>query len=87
MLLAGPFRWVSTELARRLRRYATEGGRVASFGADSLRRGVDVARDRLLRPLPPTDTDPFGTRLRPRAAAARLRAAPADRRRGRRPAC
>jgi hypothetical protein len=65
VLLAGPFRWVSTELARRLRRYASEGGRVASFGADSLRRGVDIARDRLLRPLPPGDTDPFGTRLRP----------------------
>jgi hypothetical protein len=65
VLLAGPFRWVSTDLARRLRRYATEGGRVASFGADSLRRGVDVARDRLVRPLPPGDTDPFGARLRP----------------------
>jgi N,N-dimethylformamidase beta subunit-like, C-terminal/FlgD Ig-like domain len=65
VLLAGPFRWVSTELARRLRRYVSEGGRVASFGAESLLRGVDVARDRLLRPLPPTDTDPFGARLRP----------------------
>jgi len=65
VLLAGPLRWVSTELARRLRRYAAGGGRVASFGAESLRRGVDVARDRLLRPLPPGDTDPFGTRLRP----------------------
>jgi flagellar hook assembly protein FlgD len=65
VLLAGPFRWISTELARRLRRYASEGGRVASFGADSLRRGVDIARDRLLRPLPPADTDPFGARLRP----------------------
>jgi FlgD Ig-like domain len=65
VLLAGPFRWISTELARRLRRYAADGGRVASFGADSLRRGVDIARDRLLRPLPPTDTDPFGARLRP----------------------
>jgi hypothetical protein len=65
VLLPGPFRWVSNDLARRLRRYASEGGRVASFGADSLRRGVDVARDRLLRPLPETDTDPFGTKLRP----------------------
>jgi hypothetical protein len=65
VLLAGPFRWVSNELARRLRRYASEGGRVASFGAESLRRGVDIARDRLLRPLPSIDTDPFGTRLRP----------------------
>ena len=78
MLLAGPLRWVPTEVARRLRRYATDGGRVASFGADSLRRGVAVARDRLLRPLPPTDTDPFGARLRPQrrldgGAAARSR--------------
>jgi hypothetical protein len=64
VLLAGPLRWISTGVARRLRRYVLEGGRVASFGADSMRRGVDVARDRLLRPLPPTDTDPFGTRLR-----------------------
>ena len=65
VLLAGPLRWVPTELARRLRRYASGGGRVASFGAGSLRRGVSVARDRVLRPLPPSDTDPFGTRLRP----------------------
>jgi FlgD Ig-like domain len=65
VLLAGPLRWVSTEVARRLRGYVTEGGRVASFGADSLRRGVAVARDRLLRPLPPTDSDPFGATFRP----------------------
>jgi len=65
VLLAGPLRWISSEVARRLRRYATGGGRVASFGADSMRRGVAVARDRLLRPLPPVRTDPFGTTLRP----------------------
>jgi hypothetical protein len=65
VLLAGPLRWISSEVARRLRRYATDGGRLASFGAESMRRGVAVARDRLLRPLPPVDTDPFGTKLRP----------------------
>jgi hypothetical protein len=65
VLLAGPMRWISTEVARRLRRYVTEGGRVASFGADSLRRGVAVARDRLLRPLPPAGSDPFGASFRP----------------------
>jgi flagellar hook assembly protein FlgD len=65
VLLPGPLRWVSTEVARRLRRYASDGGRVASFGADSMRRGVAVARDRLLRPLPPADSDPFGAALRP----------------------
>jgi hypothetical protein len=65
VLLAGPLRWISTAVARRLRRYVTDGGRLASFGAGSLRRGVSVARDRLLRPLPPTDSDPFGATLRP----------------------
>jgi hypothetical protein len=68
VILAGPHRWISTEVARRLRRYATEGGRVASFGADTLRRGVAVARDRLLRPLPPTEGDPFGVTFRPQRA-------------------
>jgi hypothetical protein len=65
VILAGPHRWISTEVARRLRRYATDGGRVASFGADTLRRGVAVARDRLLRPLPPAEGDPFGVTFRP----------------------
>jgi flagellar hook assembly protein FlgD len=65
VLLAGPFRWISNDLARRLRRYVTEGGLVASFGVESLRRGVGIARDELVRPLPPSDTDPFGTKLRP----------------------
>ena len=64
VLLAGPLRWIPTELARRLRRYVSGGGRVAMFGADTLRRGVDVGRDRLLRPLPPTPLDPFGAALR-----------------------
>ena len=48
---------------RRLRRYAGGGGRVASFGTDALRRGVDVARDRLLRPLPPAPEDAFGAQI------------------------
>ena len=83
MLLAGPLRWISNDLARRLRRYVNEGGLVASFGADTLRRGVAIARDRLLRPLPPSDTDPFGTRLRPVRTLDERRPAPADRGRGR----
>ena len=65
VLLPGPLRWVPTGLAGRLRRYVDSGGRLAMFGADSLRRGVDVGRSRLLRPLPPTDGDPFGITLRP----------------------
>ena len=65
VLLPGPLRWVPRSLAQRLRRYAEQGGTVATFGADTLRRGVEVARTRLLRPLPPVPDDPFGARLRP----------------------
>ena len=63
VLLAGPMRWIPADLSRRLRRYASGGGRVATFGTDALRRGVDVARDRLLRPLPPAPEDAFGAEL------------------------
>jgi hypothetical protein len=65
VLLAGPLRWVPARLARRLRRYVLDGGRLASFGAGSLRRSVTVGRTRLLRPTQPTPTDPFGARLEP----------------------
>ncbi len=69
VLLAGPETWVTRTLARRLRRYVLDGGRVASFGADTLRRGVTLrtrsATDAglLTRPTQPTSTDPFGARL------------------------
>jgi hypothetical protein len=65
VLLAGPLRWISTDVAKRLRRYVVAGGRVASFGTGSMLRGVSIGRARLVRPLPPVDSDPFGTRLRP----------------------
>ncbi len=69
VLLAGPGTWVTRTLARRLRRYVLDGGRVASFGADSLRRGVTLRTRQaddvglLTRPTQPTSTDPFGARL------------------------
>jgi hypothetical protein len=66
-VLAGPLRWVPRALARRLRRYVEDGGRLASFGTDSLRRGVHLGADRLTRPTQPTPTDPFGARLQPLA--------------------
>ena len=65
VMLAGPLRWVPRALARRLRRYVEDGGRLASFGTDSLRRAVRVGADRLTRPTQPTPTDPFGARLEP----------------------
>jgi flagellar hook assembly protein FlgD len=69
VLLAGSQRWVTRAYARRLRRYVLDGGRLASFGADSLRRGVTILRNRdetsgrLIRPTQPSPQDPFGTRL------------------------
>jgi hypothetical protein len=65
VVLAGALRWVPRDLARRLRRYAADGGRLASFGTETLRRGVQVGSDRLRRPTQPTPGDPFGARLEP----------------------
>ena len=67
-MLAGSLRWVPRGLARRLRRYVQDGGRLASFGTETLRRGVRLGANRLTRPTQPTPTDPFGARLEPVAA-------------------
>jgi hypothetical protein len=67
VLLAGSERWITRPLARRLRRYVLDGGRLAYFGIDTLRRGVAVTArgdaGTLRRPTEPTATDAFGTRL------------------------
>ena len=68
VLLAGSLRWVPRPLARRLRAYVDAGGRLASFGTESLRRGVRLGGARLTRPTQPIPTDPFGARLEPVAA-------------------
>jgi hypothetical protein len=69
VLLAGSERWITRAYGRRLRRYVLEGGRLASFGVESLRRGVTIQHNRdntagrLLRPTQPSILDPFGTRF------------------------
>jgi hypothetical protein len=71
VLLAGSERWVTRGLARRLRRYVLAGGRIATFGAETLRRGVSLRTDPgrrsgdLVRPTQPTAEDPFGAKLQP----------------------
>ena len=58
-------------LQQRLRRYVRGGGRVASFGVDSLRRQVSLTpRGRMVDPTPPATTDVFGVAAAP---ALRLR--------------
>jgi hypothetical protein len=69
VLLAGSERWITRAYARRLRRYVLDGGRLASFGTESLRRGVNLRANgdgtagRLTRATQPSPQDPFGTRL------------------------
>ena len=69
VLLAGSERWIPRAYARRLESYVIDGGRLASFGTESLRRGVTLLRNdqhtagRLVRPTQPSLQDPFGTRF------------------------
>jgi hypothetical protein len=67
VLLAGSERWVTRALARRLRRYVSDGGRLAYFGTDTLRRGVTLTArgdaGTLSRPTEPTATDALGAHL------------------------
>jgi hypothetical protein len=69
VLLAGPLHWVTRALAKRLRRYVTDGGRLAYLGPDTLRRGVTLSlRDAgdagtLRRPTLPTATDALGAQI------------------------
>jgi flagellar hook assembly protein FlgD len=65
VILPSDVRWLPRALQLRLRRYVRDGGRLASFGIDSLRRQVSITRrGRLTRPTPPASTDIFGARLR-----------------------
>src|SRR3954470_6114240 len=53
VVFAGSERWFTEELDSRLRAYVERGGRVASFGTDSLRRTVTLTPSRLADPSPP----------------------------------
>jgi hypothetical protein len=69
VLFAGSERWITRTLAKRLRRYVSEGGRVATFGGDTMLRGVrlrvyaDGEAGTLSKATQPTSTDPFGARI------------------------
>jgi hypothetical protein len=59
---AGSELWMPDELHRRLRDYVADGGRVASFGADSFRRSLTLRGDRASDPAPPRRANAFGER-------------------------
>jgi hypothetical protein len=62
VIIAGDARWHLPALARRLRSHVEDGGRVALFGADSLRRPVSLDGDVLTNPGTRRPVDPFGER-------------------------
>lgn len=67
VMLLGDTRWLPAEQQLALRRYVREGGRVASFGVDSLRRQVRLTAEQIVDPTAPADADAFGSVLRPLA--------------------
>lgn len=65
VLLLGQARWQPDQMARRLRRYALRGGRVAVLEPGGLRSTVTYADGQLTRPTAPGRGDLFGARLAP----------------------
>ena len=66
VILAGDTRWLDAGVARSLRRFVRDGGRLLSVGTQSLRRTVTLTpRGRAIDPTLPTPRDLFGARLRP----------------------
>jgi hypothetical protein len=65
VLIAGDARWLPETLAQRLRGYVGRGGRVAAFGVESLRRGVQVSGTSLVAPTPPAPADALGSKIAP----------------------
>jgi flagellar hook assembly protein FlgD len=63
ILFVGAPEWVSRSLARRLRRFVSDGGRVALFGPRAMRSGVTVGDHELTRPTVASPQDAFGARL------------------------
>jgi hypothetical protein len=60
VILAGDERWLPGAVQRSLRAYVRGGGRVATFGTDSLRRDVRITENRLLDPTTPAPQDALG---------------------------
>ncbi len=61
---AGSELWLPDELLKRLRDYVADGGRLASFGADSFRRAVKLKGDVISDPTPRRREDALGERTK-----------------------
>jgi hypothetical protein len=60
IIVAGDERWLPTATQRALNAYVRDGGRVATFGIESLRRSVRVTPTELSDPTTEADTDALG---------------------------
>jgi flagellar hook assembly protein FlgD len=69
VLLAGDETWLPAATQRSLVRFVKAGGKLATFGTDSLRRQVTLTSTQITRPTQPDSTDAFGATLRPLAKA------------------
>ena len=68
VLLAGDAVWMPPALQRRLRRFVTRGGTLATVGVGSLQREARLTpRLRLINPTPRASTDVWGSRITPPA--------------------
>jgi FlgD Ig-like domain len=61
---AGSELWLPEELMKRLRDYVADGGRLASFGAESFRRGITLDGTELSDPTPRAAEDALGERTK-----------------------
>ncbi|MDP2711839.1 MAG: hypothetical protein Q8O56_11530 [Solirubrobacteraceae bacterium] len=66
VIIAGDARWLDAGVARSLRDFVRDGGRLLSVGTGSLRRSVTLtAGGRAISPTQPTARDLFGAQLAP----------------------
>jgi hypothetical protein len=63
VLFAGSERWLTPAINLQLRHFVADGGTVASFGVDALRRGVELQKGMLVDPTPRRPRDVFGERV------------------------
>jgi hypothetical protein len=61
---AGSELWLPEEILKRLRDYVADGGRLASFGADSFKREVTLKGQVMSDPTPPRRENALGERTR-----------------------
>jgi hypothetical protein len=72
VVFAGDETWLTSKVNLALRSYVEGGGKVASFGTDSFRRGVGLAASQLINPSTPERVNVFGEEV----SEARIQQAP-----------